>query len=131
MISKPYSPQFRLLKPWQFRKFFGVSEGVRLSHCLVFRIPNDLGHFRVGVSIQARVRAVDRNNLKRQIRESFRLNGQSLGSFDYHVVIPRDHSKSIKEDFAFPKKLRADLDLLPQSHFRAPTKRKTERTNAR
>lgn len=123
MISNSYRPQFRLLKPWQFRRFFGVSEGVRLSHCLVFRLANELGHFRVGVSIQARVRSVDRNRIKRQIRESFRLNGAHLGSFDYHVVIPRDLSGPIKEDHTFPKKLRACLDGLHLATFRATKKR--------
>jgi ribonuclease P protein component len=78
----------RLLQSWQFRKFFGKNEVFRLAECVVFRIPNELGHFRLGVTLKARGSSVERNKVKRAIRESFRTQAALLGSHDYNVVVP-------------------------------------------
>ncbi len=59
----------------------------RLRECTIFRIPNDLGHYRLGITLKARGTSVERNRVKRQIRESFRIQSEILGSFDYNVVI--------------------------------------------
>jgi ribonuclease P protein component len=42
----------------------------------------------VGITLKARGSSVDRNKVKRQIRETFRNLTPFLGSFDYNVVIP-------------------------------------------
>ena len=54
----------------------------------MFRIPNELGHFRLGVTLKARGSSVERNKVKRTIREAFRTQAESLGSHDYNVVVP-------------------------------------------
>lgn len=72
----------------QFLPFFDGAEVFRLSQCVVFRIPNDLGHFRLGITLKARGSSVERNRTKRQVRESMRRLGVDLGSYDYNVVIP-------------------------------------------
>jgi ribonuclease P protein component len=59
----------------------------RLRECTVFRVPNEVGHFRLGITLKARGSSVERNRVKRQIRESFRIQADVLGSFDYNVVI--------------------------------------------
>ncbi len=61
---------------------------MRLRDGVVFRVPNTLGHFRLGFTIKARANAVLRNLLKRRVREAFRTNVDALGPFDYNVVIP-------------------------------------------
>jgi ribonuclease P protein component len=60
----------------------------RLKECTIFRIPNDLGHFRLGITLKARGSSLDRNRVKRTIRESFRTQSDILGAFDYNIVIP-------------------------------------------
>jgi ribonuclease P protein component len=100
-----FPPTHRLHYPWEFRRFFGQSEVFRTSECVVFRIPNDLGHYRMGVSLKARGRAIDRNRVKRTIREFFRRNSGLLGSFDYNVVIPASRRMA----FPFHRRLRAAL----------------------
>lgn len=50
-------------------------------------MPNELGHFRLGITLKARGSSIERNRVKRQIRESFRAQADVLGSFDYNVVI--------------------------------------------
>jgi ribonuclease P protein component len=74
---------------------------IKLSECVIFRIPNELGHFRLGITLKARGSSLDRNRTKRQIRENMRLLAPSLGGFDYNVVIP-GHKKMLHP---FPKTL--------------------------
>jgi ribonuclease P protein component len=91
----------RLHYPWQYKRFFSNSQVIRLSECTIFRVPNDLGHFRLGITLKARGSSVERNRTKRQIRENFRLLRAVLGSFDYNVVVP-GHKKLA---FPYPQKL--------------------------
>jgi ribonuclease P protein component len=60
----------------------------RLKECTIFRIPNELGHFRLGITLKARGSSLERNRVKRVIRESFRTQSDILGAFDYNIVIP-------------------------------------------
>src|SRR5438128_219046 len=78
----------RLRRTAQYRRFFNQSEVFRLTECVVFRIKNDLGHFRLGITLKARGNSVNRNRVKRRIREAFRTQGESLGGYDYNVVVP-------------------------------------------
>ncbi|MBY0469867.1 ribonuclease P protein component [bacterium] len=73
---------------WEFLRFFGNSEMIRLTECVVFRITNDVDHFRLGITLKARGTSIQRNQVKRKIRETFRKLAPILGSFDYNVVVP-------------------------------------------
>lgn len=73
---------------------------------MVFRISNPLGHFRLGITFKARGSSVERNKVKRRVRESFRTRAERLGDFDYNVVIPG----SKKISFPFDRKLHACLE---------------------
>jgi ribonuclease P protein component len=55
---------------------------------VVFRTPNTLGHFRLGITLKARGTSVGRNRVKRAIREAMRKLRPLLGQFDYNVVVP-------------------------------------------
>ncbi len=68
-------------------------------------MPNELGHFRLGITLKARGSSVERNQVKRRIRESFRTQAAILGSFDYNVVVPG----SKKMAHPYPRKLGACL----------------------
>jgi ribonuclease P protein component len=88
----PLSFGHRLHQRWEFRRFFDRAQAFKLTECIVFRIPNDKGHFRLGITLKARGMSVDRNRVKRVIREAFRNFGPQLGSFDYNVVVPGSRS---------------------------------------
>ena len=88
LSSKALSTERRLHHPREFRKFFGKNEVFGLSECVVYRIPNQLGHFRLGITLKARGTSIERNRVKRRIREAFRNLSAFLGGFDYNVVIP-------------------------------------------
>jgi ribonuclease P protein component len=70
-------------------------------------VKNSLGHFRLGITLKARGSSLQRNRVKRQIREAFRKHALMLGSFDYNVVIPQ----SKKLTHPFPEKLGERLRL--------------------
>jgi ribonuclease P protein component len=104
--SQAFPPSRRLHYPREYRLFFSGAEVVRLRECTVFRIANSFGHYRLGITIKSRGRSIDRNRVKRQIREAFRHKEADLGSFDYNVVIP----SSKKMLMPYPIRLRACLD---------------------
>lgn len=54
----------------------------------VFAIVNSLPHGRLGLAVSKKVslRAVDRNRIKRQVRESFRLHQENLAGLDVVVM---------------------------------------------
>lgn len=77
----------RLLKPAQFEQVFADNERARTDALLVMARPNTEGHARLGMVIAKRLlpRAVDRNRVKRCIRETFRLQRQHLPACDFVV----------------------------------------------
>ncbi len=99
------SYEHRLHYAWQFRKFFEGSEVLKLRECRIFRIPNDQHHFRLGITLKARGSSVDRNRVKRTIRESLRGLAPTLGPYDYNVVIRSGTSL----DYRFAARLRLCL----------------------
>ena len=101
LISRSFGKERRLHYPWEYRRFFHQNQVFRLSECTVFRIPNNLGYFRLGITLKARGTSIQRNQVKRQIRESFRIQQNQLGSYDYNVVI----SAHKKLCYPYPKRL--------------------------
>ena len=86
--ERSFSYYHRLHAPSDFQKFFQGSEVLRLSRGLIFRIANGREHFRLGFTIKCKANAVERNALKRRIREIFRLHPKQTGPFDYNMVVP-------------------------------------------
>jgi ribonuclease P protein component len=102
-----YPPSRRLHYPYEYRRFRAIEPQVfRLRECTVFRVPNQLGHYRLGVTIKARMNSVRRNAIKRQIREAIRHLGPKLGSFDYNYVV----TGARKLDYSYPRRLRVCLE---------------------
>ncbi|MBL7715912.1 MAG: ribonuclease P protein component [Bdellovibrionales bacterium] len=101
MRPSKFRPESRLHFPWEYRRFFGSAEILRLPEILIFRIPNQAGHPRLGMTVKASSGAIERNRVKRMIREFFRKHQESLGSFDYNFVVPG--AKRI--DFQFRRRL--------------------------
>ena len=77
----------RLLKPAEFEQVFAENERARTDTLLVMARPNALGQARLGMVIAKRLlpRAVDRNRIKRCVRETFRLQRQKLPACDFVV----------------------------------------------
>ena len=68
---------------------------------LVFAIPNELPHPRLGLSVSRRVgNAVRRNLIKRRLREAFRLGQNELPAGYDLVVVVRPHDPLPLEEYA-------------------------------
>jgi ribonuclease P protein component len=91
----------RLLHPAEFQLIFD-SPTLKVgeeSFLLLARV-NELGHPRLGLVIAKRKvrRSVDRNRIKRRIRESFRLRQSMLPSVDVLLVAKQELSMKSSAD---------------------------------
>ena len=90
-LDRPPSARFardaRLLKPVEFERVFTENERARTGTLLVMARPNALNHARLGMIIAKRLlpRAVDRNRVRRCVRETFRLQRHALPACDFVV----------------------------------------------
>ncbi|RUO76414.1 ribonuclease P protein component [Pseudidiomarina taiwanensis] len=84
-----YGRELRLLTPAQFQNVFeNPPVKAVTAELTVLAKPNHLVKPRVGVTISKKraKRAVDRNRIKRKIRESFRLKQHKIPPFDMIVI---------------------------------------------
>jgi len=89
MPDSSFRKDLRLLKPAEFKRVFD-NTALRGStpHLLVLATPNELSRPRVGFVLAKKQLklAVDRNRVKRLIRESFRHHQQDLASNDFVIL---------------------------------------------
>ncbi len=89
MVSRDFNREKRLLNPKQFKAVFDSPSGkVPGRSLLLLARDNTLDHPRLGLVIGKKsVRlAVERNRLKRQMRESFRLHQEDLSGWDIVII---------------------------------------------
>ena len=89
MVSRGFGREKRLLTPRQFKAVFDSPSGKAPGKSvLLLARNNELDHSRLGLVIgkKSAKLSVERNRLKRQIRESFRLNQDNLVGWDIVVV---------------------------------------------
>ncbi|HSX71196.1 ribonuclease P protein component [Pseudomonas subflava] len=89
MVSRDFGREKRLLTPRHFKAVFDSPSGKAPGkNVLLLARANDLDHPRLGLVIGKKSvkLSVERNRLKRVIRDTFRLNQDSLGGLDIVVV---------------------------------------------
>lgn len=74
MKTQPLSKDLWLVKPWQYRKVYDSGKRVRGKNFSLIYLPNSIAGNRLGISIHGVRQAVQRNRIKRVIREFFRQN---------------------------------------------------------
>jgi ribonuclease P protein component len=89
MVSYKFERESRLLTAGHFQQVFSKPLRFGSSHITILVSQNTDGKNRLGLAIaKKRVKlAVQRNRIKRQIRESFRLNQHNLPHIDMVVMV--------------------------------------------
>ena len=84
-----FGKQARLLTPADFDAAFKKGKRMGSGPLLAVIAPNELGHARIGFALAKRhaKTAVQRNRIRRQIRERFRLEAERLGALDLVVTL--------------------------------------------
>lgn len=82
--SEHFTRGLRLLSQADFKRVFEKACRAGNRYLTLLARPNGLGHPRLGMAISRKHvrRAVARNRIKRQVRESFRLHQQVIGDLD-------------------------------------------------
>jgi len=89
-----------------FDRVFSDSQRARTDYVMVMARPNQAGHPRLGMIIAKKLlaRAVDRNRVKRCVRESFRQSLSDLPACDFVVRLiaipaPGDEARELSRAF--------------------------------
>ena len=80
--------QARLTLPREYQKVFAGAKRLGDRYFTVLALANELDHPRLGLAVSRRnaPRAVDRNRIKRVVRESFRHHQAGLESVDLVII---------------------------------------------
>lgn len=78
-----------LVKPWQYRVVYDQGKRVRGQNFTLIHVPNHTAGNRLGISIHGVRQAVQRNRIKRIIREFFRHNREFIEPFSDVVFAVR------------------------------------------
>lgn len=96
MLTYSFGKQYRLLKTDEFSSVFNFRRSYSHGFFQVYSKPFDSDHARLGLVVAKKVAkaAVDRNTMKRIIREWFRLHRPDLLPFDLVVRVrqPFNHA---------------------------------------
>lgn len=97
-----FPKQRRLLQRRQYQRVFAKGRRSTDGPLVVFACRNALGFPRLGLAIARKHvrRAVQRNRLKRLIRESFRLHQRELGQLDLIVIARHGVDTMAAEDIS-------------------------------
>ncbi len=96
MARLTFRKEERIRKRADFQRIFREGDKVQTPHFRVSICPNGLSHSRLGVTVGRKIgSAVQRNRIKRRIREFFRLNKDSLPGSSDLVVTAREGAVSL------------------------------------
>ena len=89
MAKYGFPANMRLHKTDEFSSVFNFRCSVGGTYLQVLARPNSLDNARLGIIVSRKIskRAVDRNYIKRSLREYFRLNQQGCGNLDVVVRV--------------------------------------------
>ena len=101
-LDSPHNLRFsrsdRLISKHDFQTVFAKPTKISRQHLVALSCSNQIGHARLGMSISKHQvkRAVDRNRLRRIIRESFRQHKNTLKELDIVLILRSECTRLTK-----------------------------------
>jgi len=88
-MSARFPRRARLLRPAEFKTVFERGQRLHEKGLTAIAAANTVGHARLGLAVSKKAvpLAVERNRIKRQIRESFRLHQPRLPAADLVILV--------------------------------------------
>ena len=101
-MKESFPKAFRLRKNWEFQNAWKMGCKIHTPHFILLVLKNQRCHSRLGLTISRKVgNSVQRNRLKRQIREIFRKEQAfRRAGFDISVVAKRHAATTFKENIS-------------------------------
>lgn len=94
--DKRYPRRLRIRKRWEFVRLQRGHRGKKTAHFVVILVPRPGGESRLGVTVSRKVgSAVQRNRVKRRVREFFRLYRHELQPAHDLLVIARSGAEKL------------------------------------
>lgn len=95
-----FSKKERLLRPPQFKSVYQYRRVKKNAYLWLYFMPNGLGYNRLGISVSNKLctSLVQRNKIKRIIRQVFRLNKKIFGSGVDIVCVLKNRPSNLKYD---------------------------------
>jgi len=92
-----YLRDWRILTPADYQQVFNSAKAIKTSTLTILYKPNTLGHPRIGMAVSNKhsKNVVNRNRVKRVIREYFRQNLREIGNLDLVVLSKPGMAKCI------------------------------------
>ncbi|MDT8437847.1 MAG: ribonuclease P protein component [Wenzhouxiangellaceae bacterium] len=94
MTAQSFPRSARLLDGRAFRQVFDARQVQQDRYFRIHHAPSDQARLGLAISRRTARRAVDRNRLKRLVRESFRQHRSSLRALDFVVLARMDAPKT-------------------------------------
>lgn len=109
-----YPRKYRLVSKQDFQSVFAKSHKITAKHLIVLYKSNELGYPRLGVMLSKEKlpKAVDRNRLRRILRDSFRQQKNALKGLDIIVLLRSKCTAALSERGC--KALKEDIALIWQ-----------------
>ena len=99
--DRSFGPRWRVRGRTRFAEIHGARVRRESGPLLVYALPNDVGHLRIGLSVGRRIgNAVRRNLVKRRLREAFRLHRDAWAAGYDLLVVVRPHEPLAPDDYA-------------------------------
>jgi ribonuclease P protein component len=103
VVSLSFPKELKIRTNSEYEEIFGKSKRLSTDHFNILFAPNSLGYPRMGLVVAKKAvpGAVERNRIKRVLREVFRLNKPLFGSMDV-VFVAKKGSERL--DYSLAKK---------------------------